>query len=133
LPAKRALSSVRSNVGRCRSDSATGLFGPAAELTSRCPHCATEVEVVVADVARIFDEASAPSPSRPRLQGLQLRAVTSEDLAAAEAAASQGRDLRAVIVERIATVAEGETVPDLDPSTLDARWPMAGARRTHSP
>jgi hypothetical protein len=96
----------------------TRLFGPAVELTARCPHCATEVEVVVSDVARIFDEASAPS--RPRLQGLQLRAVTSEDLAAAEAAASQGRDLRAVIVERVATVAEGATVPDLDPSTLDA-------------
>ena len=43
----------------------TRLFGPAAELSSRCPHCGTEMEVVVADVARVFEQASA-SP-RPRL------------------------------------------------------------------
>lgn len=98
----------------------TRLFGPAAELTSRCPRCGTEVEVIVADVARVFEEATASPPPRPQLQGLSLRAVTSEDLAAAEAAAAQGQDLRAVIIERIATVAEGETVRELNSSTLDA-------------
>lgn len=98
----------------------TRLFGPTAELFSRCPHCGTEMEVVVADVARVFQEASASPPPRLQLQGLSLRAVTSEDLAAAETAAAQGRDLRAAIIERVATVAEGETVPELDSSTLDA-------------
>jgi hypothetical protein len=98
----------------------TRLFGPAAELASRCPHCGTEMEVVIADVARVFDDASALPPPPPRLQGLSLRAVTSEDLAAAEAAAARGKDLRAAIVERIATIGEGETVPELDASTLDA-------------
>jgi len=98
----------------------TRLFGPAAELTSRCPRCGTEVEVVVADVARVYEEAFASPPPRPQLQGLSLRAVTSEDLAAAETAAAQGKDLRAVIIEHVATVSEGETVPELDPSTLDA-------------
>jgi hypothetical protein len=97
----------------------TRLFGPAAELVARCPHCGTEMEVVVADVVRLFEEASA-SPPHPQLQGLNLRAVTSEDLVAAETAAAQGGDLRAAIIERVATVADGKAVPELDPSALDA-------------
>jgi hypothetical protein len=88
------------------------LFGPVAEFTSRCPHCAAEVEFTIADVVEMFDTVPAPPP------GPRARAVTSEDLIAAEAAAAQGRDPRAAIIARI-TAADGDAAVQLDAPTLD--------------
>lgn len=94
-------------------------FGPAAEFTSRCARCSTDVEVAIDDVARLFDEAANSADARPVPQGRTLRPVTSEDLIAAAAAAARGQDPRAAIIDRVVSAADGAPMKQLDAETLN--------------
>src|SRR5262249_30021888 len=92
------------------------LFGPAAEFISHCPDCGAEAEVVIADVAHLYDQIAAPP--LPPLAGVSLRAVTSDDLIAASLAAAAGGDPHRALIDRIATFV-GENI-ELVPAVLDA-------------